>query len=83
MKRSTVVISSLIAVAAGAVAGFILVEKLDVKDKLSDRLQGIYQSTQQKVSGMSEDVAVRTAKLTNNPKITQDWVSKQWDALDY
>lgn len=30
---------------------------------------------------MSEDVAIRTAKLTKNPKVNQDFVEKQWEAI--
>ena len=32
---------------------------------------------------MSEDVALRTAQMTKNPKINQEWVENQWDALGY
>lgn len=32
---------------------------------------------------MTEDVAVRTAKMTKNPKINQEWVSNQWESIGY
>ena len=32
---------------------------------------------------MTEDVAVRTAQMTKNPKINQDWVKNQWESIVY
>ena len=32
---------------------------------------------------MTEDVAVRTAQMTKNPKINQEWVQNQWEMLGY
>ncbi len=32
---------------------------------------------------MSEDVALRTAQMTKNPKINQDWVANQWESVGY
>ena len=30
---------------------------------------------------MTEEVAMKTAKLTHNPKINQEWVERQWDMI--
>jgi len=32
---------------------------------------------------MSEEVAMRTAQATHNPKINQAWVERQWEELGY
>ena len=32
---------------------------------------------------MTEDVAMRTAQVTKNPKINQDWVNRQWENVGF
>ena len=32
---------------------------------------------------MTEDVAMRTAQVTKNPKINQDWVNHQWENVGF
>lgn len=70
-------------VAAGAFAGY----KLAIDDELRGRLlrgaQDIVDTSKKKMDVMTEDVAMRTAKMTKNPKINQDWVNHQWENVGY
>lgn len=65
-------------VAVGAFAGF----KVATDDELCGRLlrgaQDIVDTSKKKMDVMTEDVAMRTAQVTKNPKINQDWVNHQW-----
>lgn len=66
-------------VAVGAFAGF----KVSTDDELRGRLlrgaQDIVDTSKKKMDVMTEDVAMRTAQVTKNPKINQDWVNHQWE----
>lgn len=70
-------------VAAGVFAGY----KLATDDKLRGRLlrgaQDIVDISKKKMDVMTEDVAMRTAQVTKNPKINQDWVNHQWENVGY
>lgn len=70
-------------VVAGAFAGY----KLATDDELQGRLlrgaQDIVDTSKKKMDVMTEDVAMRTAQVTKNPKINQDWVNHQWENVGY
>lgn len=70
-------------VAAGAFAGY----KIAIDDELRGRLlrgaQDIIDTSKKKMDVMTEDVAMRTAQVTKNPKINQDWVNHQWENVGY
>lgn len=70
-------------VVAGAFAGY----KLAIDDELRGRLlrgaQDIVDTSKKKMDVMTEDVAMRTAQMTKNPKINQDWVDHQWENVGY
>lgn len=70
-------------VAVGAFAGF----KVAIDDELRGRLlrgaQDIVDTSKKKMDVMTEDVAMRTAQVTKNPKINQDWVNHQWENVGY
>lgn len=83
MKRWAQFALSGVAIVAGAAAGFVLATNDELRSKLLRQVKDVYQVSQEKVEVMTEEVALRTAKLTNNPKINQDWVSGQWDNIGY
>ncbi len=83
MKRWTQMALVGVAIAAGATAGFVLVTNDELRNKLLRQVKDVYQVSQEKVEVMTEEVALRTAKLTNNPKINQDYVDNQWSSLGY
>ena len=67
-------------VVAGAFAGY----KLDeLRGRLLRGAQDIVDTSKKKMDVMTEDVAMRTAQVTKNPKINQDWVNHQWENVGY
>ena len=70
-------------VAVGAFAGF----KVATDDELPGRLlrgaQDIVDTSKKKMDVMTEDVAMRTAQVTKNPRINQDWVNHQWENVGF
>lgn len=70
-------------VAAGAFAGYKLVTDDELRDRLLRGAQDIVDTSKKKMDVMTEDVAMRTAQVTKNPKINQDWVNHQWENVGY
>ena len=78
------IISAIIAgaaVAAGAFVGYKLATDSELRGRLTRGAKDVYQTSKKKVGDMTEDVAVRTAQMTKNPKINQDWVKNQWESM--
>lgn len=74
---------SLVAIAASAFAGYKLATDAELRGRLTRGARDVYQTSKKRVGDMTEDVAVRTAKMTKNPKINQEWVSNQWESIGY
>lgn len=74
---------SLVAIAAGAFVGYKLATDAEFRGRLTRGARDVYQTSKKRVGDMTEDVAVRTAKMTKNPKINQEWVSNQWESIGY
>lgn len=70
-------------IAVGSFFGYKLATNPELRKRLSRSAQDAYQTSKKKIVTMSEDVAVRTAQLTKNPKINQDWVAHQWESVGY
>lgn len=70
-------------VAAGAVAGYRIVTDEELRGRLLRSAQDIVDTSKKKMDVMTEDVAMRTAQVTKNPKINQDWVNHQWENVGY
>lgn len=84
MRNRLFGIASVALVAAGAAfAGFTLVTNEDLRGRLLRSAKDVYDTSKKKVDVMTEDVAMRTAQVTKNPKINQDWVEKQWESVGY
>lgn len=73
----------LVAIAAGAFVGYKLATDAELRGRLTRGARDVYQTSKKRVGDMTEDVAVRTAKMTKNPKINQEWVSNQWESIGY
>lgn len=75
--------------AVGAVVGLsaLVIYKLmkdpAVKDQVLARIHRVKESSKERMSQVTEEVALRTAQVTNNPKINQDWVAQQWNAVGW
>ena len=74
---------SLVAIVAGAFVGYKLATDSELRGRLTRGARDVYQTSKKRVGDMTEDVAVRTAKMTKNPKINQEWVSNQWESIGY
>lgn len=72
-----------VAIVAGSLVGYKLATDKELRDYLVRNLQDAFNISKRKVTGMTEDVAMRTARMTRNPKINQDWVENQWEAIGY
>lgn len=70
-------------VAAGAFIGYKAATDEEFRGRLTRGAKDMYQTSKKKVGDMTEDVALRTAQLTKNPKINQEWVESQWETLGY
>ena len=70
-------------VAAGAFAGYKIATDDELRGRLLRSAQDIVDTSKKKMDVMTEDVAMRTAQVTKNPKINQGWVSKQWENVGY
>lgn len=80
MKKYIGIIIAGVAVAAGSFLGYKVATNDELRGKIVRNAQDILKLTK-KIDTMSEDVAIRTAKLTKNPKVNQDYVEKQWEAI--
>ena len=81
MKKYIGIIIAGVAVAAGSFLGYKVATNDELRGKIIRNAQDVLKLTK-KIDTMSEDVAIRTAKLTKNPKVNQDYVEKQWEAID-
>lgn len=70
-------------VAAGSFAGYKIATDDELRGRLLRGAQDIVDTSKKKMDVMTEDVAMRTAQVTKNPKINQDWVNHQWENIGY
>lgn len=70
-------------VAAGAFVGYKLATDDELRGRLLRGAQDIVDTSKKKMDVMTEDVAMRTAQVTKNPKINQEWVNHQWENVGY
>lgn len=61
------------------VAGYAVTTNDELRGRLLRGAKDVVDTSKKKMGGMTEDVAIRTAQLTKNPKINQDWVESQWE----
>lgn len=70
-------------VAASAFVGYKIATDDELRGRLLRSAQNIVDTSKKKMDVMTEDVAMRTAHVTKNPKINQGWVSNQWVNVGY
>ncbi|RHS39301.1 hypothetical protein [Collinsella sp. AF08-23] len=83
MSRASEIALTLLAVGLGAVVGFIVVMRPESIERMKNGVTDIFSTSKKKVDEMSEEVALRTARLTKNPQVNQDWVERQWESIGY
>lgn len=69
-------------IAIGAFLGFVVYVELQ-KGEHQGFLGQLYRQSKEKMSEVSEEAALKRAKLTNNPGVNQEWVTKQWESIGY
>lgn len=70
-------------VAIGAYTGCKVATDEELRGRLLRGAQDIVDTSKKKMDVMTEDVAMRTAQVTKNPKINQDWVNRQWESVGF
>lgn len=70
-------------VAVGAFVGYKVVTDEELRGRLLRGAQDIVDTSKKKMEVMTEDVAMRTAQVTKNPKVNQDWVNRQWENVGF
>lgn len=70
-------------VAVGAFAGYKVTTNDELRGRLLRGARDIVDTSKKKMDVMTEDVAMRTAQVTKNPKINQEWVNHQWENVGY
>lgn len=83
MSRACEIALTSLAVGLGAVVGFIVVTRPESIERMKNGVTDIFSTSKKKVDEMSEEVALRTARLTKNPQVNQDWVERQWESIGY
>ena len=70
-------------VAIGAFAGYKVTTNDELRGRLLRGARDIVDTSKKKMDVMTEDVAMRTAQVTKNPKINQEWVNHQWENVGF
>lgn len=83
MKRSHQALIFATSVVAGLGIGLYLANKTELRSVIKGKLEQLNPISRDAMQTMSEEVAMRTARATHNPKINQAWVERQWDELGY
>lgn len=82
-NRFLTAVAFAVTVAASAFAGYKIATDEELRGRLLRSAQDIVDTSKKKMDVMTEDVAMRTAQVTKNPKINQDWVNHQWENVGY
>ena len=83
MKNKVLAVIALATTVAAAFAGYKIATDDELRGRLLRGAQDIVDTSKKKMDVMTEDVAMRTAQVTKNPKINQDWVNHQWENVGY
>lgn len=83
MKRSHQALIFATSVVAGLGIGLYLANKTELRSVIKGKLEQLNPISRDAMQTMSEEVTMRTARATHNPKINQAWVERQWDELGY
>lgn len=83
MKKFGMLVAIAATVTAGALFGYKLVTDDEFRGRLTRGAQDVYDASKKKMNVVTEDVALKTAQVTKNPKVNQEWVSNQWESIGY
>lgn len=80
-KKLALLVFSASALASAGIALYVAANKDGLRERLLEMKNGFMAESRSRMDGMTEEVAVKTAKLTHNPRINQEWVEHQWDMI--
>lgn len=80
-QRIAIAAFSVAAILSAGAAVYIVSNKDKLHKKLLEIKDDLVAESRSRMDGMTEEVAIKTAKLTHNPKINQEWVEHQWDMI--
>ena len=83
VQKVTSLVATGIGIAAGAYFGYKILSDSDRRDRIVRSVADVFETSRKKAKVMSEDIALRTAQMTKNPKVNQDWVAQQWESVGY
>lgn len=83
MKRTQQALIFATSIVAGLGIGLYLVNKTDLGTVIKGKLEQLNPISRDTMQTMSEEIAMRTAQATHNPKVNQAWVERQWEELGY
>lgn len=83
MKKPIKAIGIAAAMMVGVAIGHAVVTHSEVIGGMTEKLRAALRSSRDRMDDVSEEVALKTAQLTRNPKVNQDWVSRQWESIGY
>lgn len=83
MKRSQRALIFATSMVAGLGIGLYLVNKTELGTVIKGKLEQFNPISGDTMQTMSEEVVMRTAQATHNPKINQAWVERQWGEVGY
>ena len=83
MKKPIKAIGIAAAMMVGVAIGYAVVTHSEVIGGMTEKLRAALRSSRDRMDDVSEEVALKTAQLTRNPKVNQDWVSRQWESVGY
>lgn len=69
------------AVATAGITVLITMNREKLQEKFLEIKSDFTAISRNRMDEMTEEVAMKTAKLTYNPKINQEWVERQWDMI--
>lgn len=72
-----------IGIAAGAYFSYKILSDSYRRDRIVRSVADVFETSRKKAKVMSEDIALRTAQMTKNPKVNQEWVAQQWESVGY
>lgn len=83
IQKITSLVLTGVGIAAGAYFGYRILSDSERRDRIVRSVTDVFETSRKKAKVMSEDIALRTAQMTKNPKVNQDWVAQQWESVGY
>lgn len=80
-QKLALAVFSVSALVSAGIAILVALNKDEIHERLTEIKSDLLAGSRSRMDGMTEEVTMRTAKLTHNPKINQEWVERQWDMI--